>query len=191
MSKLRYIYSSMNAGKTSNLIQTAFNYKEMGHKVAVLTSALDNRYGTHKVASRIGLEMDAIPVASSDSIKSVLSKSLSEISAIFVDEAQFFTKEQIDELGDIVDGYEINVFCYGIRSDFRGVLFPGSERLLTIADEITELKNICFCGKKAIMNARIGGCTGDQVEIGGNDKYVSLCRKHFKEQLELMKLNNV
>lgn len=188
MSKLRYIYSSMNAGKTSNLIQTAFNYKEMGHKVAVLTSSLDDRYGSHKVASRIGLEMNAIPVSYSDSIKLVLSNSLSEISAIFVDEAQFFTQEQIDELGDIVDEYDINVFCYGIRSDFRGELFTGSERLLTIADEITELKNICFCGKKAIMNSRIGDCSGEQVEIGGNDKYVSLCRKHFKEQL---KLNNM
>lgn len=188
MSKLRYIYSSMNAGKTSNLIQTAFNYKEMGHKVAVLTSALDDRYGTSKVASRIGLEMDAIPVSYSDSIKSVLSTALSEVSAIFVDEAQFFTQEQIDELGEIVDEYDINVFCYGIRSDFRGELFSGSKRLLTIADEITELKNICFCGKKAIMNARIGECSGEQVEIGGNDKYVSLCRKHFKEQLALNKI---
>lgn len=182
MAKLYFRYSSMNSGKSSGLIQAAYNYQERGMEVLILTSALDNRYGTGKVASRVGLEMPATPIDQETSIHELFSKLEVQPSAIFVDEAQFLTKTQVQGLAEIVDEESVPVLCYGLRTDFIGNLFAGSQELLAIADELEEVKSICHCGRKATMNARITDDTS-QVAIGGNETYVSMCRKHFMEHL--------
>lgn len=179
---LYYYYGSMSSGKSTNLLQTAFNYRELGHNVLIFTSALDDRYGTGKVTSRIGIDADAIIIPKNDI--AVLNDAINiieeqQIKAVFVDECQFLSEEQVDILGTIVDNFDITVFCYGIRTDFESNLFNGSKRLFEIADSIEELKNICSCGKKAIFNARLVNST-EQVLIGGNDMYQSMCRKCYK-----------
>ena len=186
MAKLYYKFSSMNAGKSTNLLQVAFNYKERGYNTLIFTSALDDRYGTGKVTSRIGIDADAIIIPKDD--LAVLEKEKSslisnQIAAIFVDECQFLSKEQVDVLGEIVDEFEIPVFCYGIRTDFESKLFSGSQRLFEIADSIEELRNICQCGKKAIFNARLIDST-EQVLIGGNDVYKSMCRRCYRNFIQ-------
>ena len=184
MAKLYFRYSSMNSGKTSGLIQAAYNYQERGMSPLIFTSALDNRYGEGKVASRVGLEMPAIPLNKDDNVlRKYAEYAQTNICAIFVDEAQFLTREQVLDLARLVDERGIPVLCYGLRSDFLGNLFEGSATLLVFADEIEEVKSICHCGRKATMNARI---TNDmsQVSIGGNESYVSMCRKHFLEHLK-------
>lgn len=183
MAKLYYRFSSMNSGKSTNLLQTAFNYRERGYEVLIYTSALDDRYGVGKVTSRIGIDASATIIPKDD--VSVLNSAYTviaqqDIKAVFVDECQFLSEEQIDILGNIVDQFDIPVFCYGIRTDFESNLFSGSKRLFEIADSIEELKNICSCGHKAIMNARLVDST-EQVLIGGNDVYQSMCRKCFNE----------
>lgn len=183
MAKLYYRYSSMNAGKSTNLLQAAYNYGERGYKVLIFTSALDDRYGYGKVTSRIGIEAEAIIIPKDDTTvledTKILIRSL-DIKAVFVDECQFLSEEQVDILGEIVDTLDVPVLCYGIRTDFESKLFSGSKRLFEIADSIEELKNICACGKKAIFNARLVDST-EQVLIGGNDVYQSMCRHCYRK----------
>lgn len=184
MAKLRYIYSSMNSGKSSNLLQRAHNYIELGLEVIIFTSGTDDRYGVGKVTSRIGLEKPARIIYNDDC--KVLFDALKEIEytpsikAVFVDECQFLDANQIDVLSDFVDDHNVDVFCYGIKTDFESKLFSGSARLFEIADKVEEIHNICICGEKAIMNARLVQST-DKVLIGGNDVYRSMCRKCFKK----------
>lgn len=183
LSSLYFKFSSMNSGKTSGLIQAAYNYQERGMVPLIFTSALDTRYGENKVASRVGLEMPAIPINQSDNILQKYAENAHDtICAIFVDEAQFLTREQVLQLAELVDTRDIPVLCYGLRSDFLGNLFDGSAALLAFADKIEEVKSICHCGRKATMNARIIDDMS-QVAIGGNESYVSMCRKHFLEHI--------
>lgn len=183
MAQLYFRYSSMNSGKTSGLIQAAYNYQERGMVPLIFTSALDTRYGENKVASRVGLEMPAIPINQSDNVLQKYAENARDtICAIFVDEAQFLTREQVLQLAELVDTRDIPVLCYGLRSDFLGNLFEGSAALLAFADKIEEVKSICHCGRKATMNARITNDTS-QVAIGGNESYTSMCRKHFLEHI--------
>lgn len=184
MEKLRYIMAPMSAGKSTALLQTSYNYIERGYKTLVLTSDLDDRYGTGKVTSRIGIDCDAIIIPKDDLevIKNCMDmiKNDSNIKAVFVDECQFLSTEQVNLLAEIVDDLDTPVYCYGIRTDFKSNLFTGSLRLFEIADTIEELKNICKCGRKAIMNARLVDST-EQVFIGGNESYDSMCRKCWKK----------
>lgn len=183
MASLYFRYSSMNSGKSLDLLKVAFNYEERQQKVVILTSILDTRYGVNKVSSRMGIERKAYGVKRYENILDIYD--YNEYDCVLVDEVQFFTKEQIFQLADIVDIYNIPVICYGLRSDFKLEPFEGSMYLMAIADKIEELKTICFCGKKATVNARIINnkivYKGSQIQIGGNESYVSVCRKHFKD----------
>ena len=195
MAKLYFRYGVMGSGKTIDLLKTSYNYKERGQKTLILTSIVDDRYGNGIVKSRIGLEEPAISISNNDSILEIFKLSCIEIrdnmsfiniGCILIDEVQFFNEKQIIELGDIVDLYNITVIAYGLKNDFKQDLFPGSKTLLSICDIIENISSICWCGKKATVNARINNgkiiYTGEQVLIGENDKYISLCRKHFKEE---------
>ena len=189
MAKLYFYYSAMNAGKTTTLVQSAYNYRERGMNTLVLKPEIDERFSSSIVRSRIGLETDAINVDAKDDLFLLTEKTNRKIplSCVLLDEAQFLTKSQVFSLGEIVDRLDIPVLAYGLRSDFRGELFEGSLHLLAWADELVEIKTICHCGKKAGMVLRLDGngnpvSVGDQVKIGGNDIYVSVCRKHFKKQ---------
>ncbi len=188
MAKLYFYYSSMNAGKSTALLQSSYNYRERGMNTLVLTPLLDNRYGTDKVTSRIGLEANATSFRTDvDLYELICSKNKEDpLNCVLLDEAQFLTKEQVFQLGEVSDELDIPVLTYGIRSDFQGEPFEGSKYLLAWADNLKELKAICFCGNKATMVIRLDEdgnaiTQGSQVEIGGNDRYVSMCRKHFKE----------
>lgn len=188
MAKLYFYYSSMNAGKSTSLLQSSYNYRERGLNTLILAPILDNRYGIGKVTSRIGLESEALTFRTGDDLyKLVVARGKeTPVNCVLVDEAQFLTKEQVYQLGEVTDELNIPVLAYGIRTDFQGEPFPGSKYLLAWADNLIELKAICFCGRKATMVLRIdpdGNAVtqGSQVEIGGNDRYVSMCRKHFKE----------
>ena len=188
MAKLYFYYSSMNAGKSTALLQSSYNYRERGMNTLILTPRLDDRYGTGKVTSRIGLESSATTFSSDEDLYQLITaKSAQEaLNCVLVDEAQFLTKEQVFQLGEVTDALEIPVLAYGIRTDFQGEPFPGSKYLLAWADNLKELKAICFCGNKATMVIRLDEdgnaiTEGSQVEIGGNDRYISMCRKHFKE----------
>ncbi len=187
MAKLYFRYSAMNAGKTTQLLQVKYNYEERGQKVLLIKPAVDDRYGTERIKSRIGLECDAVVIHTDTSILSRVKQALevSAINCLIIDEAQFLSRSQVLELCSIVDDLGIPVIAYGLRSDFRGELFPGSEALLSFADSIEELKTICWCGKKAIMNTRLLNgkpvYEGEQIFIGGNESYISLCRKHWRE----------
>ena len=190
MAKLYFYYSAMNAGKTSNLVQSAYNYRERGMNTLVLKPIIDERYGTSSIVqSRIGLKTDAVSINVNDDLFFITERTNKKIplSCVLLDEAQFLTKSQVFSLGEIVDRLDIPVLAYGLRSDFRGELFEGSMHLLAWADELVEIKTICHCGKKANMVLRLDengkpARIGDQVKIGGNDIYVSVCRKHFKKQ---------
>lgn len=190
MAKLYFRYSTMNAGKSLDLLKVAHNYEELNKDVIILTSALDDRYGKNKVASRIGIKRDAVCIKPEDNLYHKVTTivglndiDVSNIGCILIDEVQFFTKKQIYDLSIIVDELKIPVICYGLRSDFKHEPFEGSMYLMAIADEIEEMKTICWCGKKATCNARlIDGKVikdGDQVQIGGNESYIALCRKHY------------
>jgi thymidine kinase len=188
MAKLYFYYSSMNAGKSTALLQSSYNYRERGMNTLVLAPDLDDRYGVGKVTSRIGLETNATTFRSDDDLFKVISAKDREspLHCVLVDEAQFLTKEQVYQLGEVTDELNVPVLTYGIRTDFQGEPFEGSKYLLSWADNLKELKAICFCGGKATMVIRLGEdgnaiTQGSQVEIGGNDRYVSMCRKHFKE----------
>ncbi len=190
MAKLYFRYSTMGAGKSLDLLKTAHNYEERKKKVFLLTSSLDNRYGKKKIASRLGISRDAnIFNEESDLYDMVYDGSdmgLDKPSCVLVDEAQFLTKEQVWQLTDIVDHLEIVVIAYGLRSDYQGEPFEGSTYLMTLADRIEELKTICEFGDKASMNMRLlDGVPifeGQQVQIGGDESYIPVCRKYFKKQ---------
>ena len=189
MAKLYFYYSAMNAGKTTSLIQSAYNYRESGMNTLVLKPITDKRFSSSIVRSRIGLETDAVSVDAKDDLFLFTEKTNKKnpLSCVLLDEAQFLTKSQVFSLGEIVDRLDIPVLAYGLRSDFRGELFEGSQYLLAWADELVEIKTICQCGKKAGMVLRLDENgnpvnVGDQVKIGGNDIYVSVCRRHFKQQ---------
>ncbi|MCG8333358.1 MAG: thymidine kinase [Proteobacteria bacterium] len=190
MSKLYFYYSSMNAGKTTSLLQSSYNYRERGMNTLLFTAAIDNRYEVGKIKSRIGLTSEAIAFKAEDDLfketESVHKRE--EIHCVLVDEAQFLTREQVFQLTEVTDRLGIPVLAFGLRTDFLGNLFEGSRALLAWADELKELKTICHCGKKATMVVRLDQDNnpvreGSQIEIGGNDKYVSMCRKHFKEKV--------
>ncbi|GHT90034.1 thymidine kinase [Alphaproteobacteria bacterium] len=187
MAKLYFYYSAMNAGKTTKLLQSSFNYKERNMEALLYTFRFDNRFGAAKICSRIGISSDANTFDNAtvlfDNISAKLSKNTS---CVLVDEAQFLTKNQVSDLCKVVDNLNIPVLTYGLRSDFLGAPFEGSLYLLLWADELVEIKTVCHCGKKATMNAKFDlnkkiVRAGDQIDIGGNEKYISLCRKHYIE----------
>ncbi|KQU61680.1 thymidine kinase [Sphingomonas sp. Leaf339] len=190
MAKLYFYYASMNAGKSTNLLQADFNYRERGMATMLFTAALDDRYAPGTIASRIGLSAPATMFdGETDLERCVLDRHAADtLSCVLVDEAQFLSPVQVDQLARICDRIGIPVLAYGLRTDFRGALFPGSARLLALADELTEIKSVCVCGRKATMNLRVDAdgqalAEGCQTEIGGNDRYVALCRRHFSEAL--------
>ena len=189
MAKLYFYYSSMNAGKSTALLQSSYNYRERGMNTLVLAPALDDRFGAGKVTSRIGIETDARTFAPEDDLLALVEarNKHSQVHCVLIDEAQFLTKEQVFQLGEVTDKMNIPVLAYGLRTDFQGEPFEGSKYLLAWSDNLKELKAICDCGSKATMVVRFdeGGnaiTEGSQIEIGGNDRYVSMCRKHFKEK---------
>lgn len=190
MAKLYFHYSAMNAGKSTLLLQAAYNYRERGMRVALFTAALDDRAGEGRIASRIGLGADAELFAADTDLFAVV-ESLSSntpLHCVFVDEAQFLTDDQVWQLARVADRLSVPIMCYGLRTDFRGELFPGSKALLALADTLREVRTICRCGRKATMVVRLGAdgkvlLDGDQVVIGGEDKYVSLCRRHWEEEM--------
>lgn len=194
MAKLYFYYSSMNAGKSTSLLQSSYNYRERGMSTLILAPALDNRYGVGRVTSRIGLEAEATTFNRADDLFDIVETCLLEdpLHCVMVDEAQFLTKAQVFQLGEVADRLGIPVLAYGLRTDFRGEPFEGSQYLLAWSDVLTELKAICHCGSKATMVVRLDAdgnaiTEGSQVEIGGNNRYVSMCRKHFKENFHRQK----
>ncbi len=189
MAKLYFNYSSMNAGKSTMLLQANHNYSERGMNAQLYTSALDNRFGNDEITSRIGLKKKSnIFTKDTNIFKEIaLQHKALFVDCLLIDEAQFLTKKQVEQLGKIVDKLEIPVLAFGIRTDFQGNLFEGSKFLLAWADNLKEIKTICHCGRKATMVLRINDQgkvieDGAQIEIGGEDKYVSVCRKHFFER---------
>ena len=188
MAKLYFKYGAMGSSKSANALITKFNYEERGMRVWLIKPSADTRDGKGLVASRIGLSEKADIISPEESIFSLLGK-MSNIDVIIADECQFFTPEQTDELREIVDFRDIPVLCFGLRTDFLTHLFPGSRRLLEVADSITEIKTICSCGAKAIVNARIDEkgnvvTSGEQVMIGGNDRYVAMCHKCWAKTIK-------
>lgn len=188
MAKLYFYYAAMNAGKTTVLLQSSHNYHERGMRTLLWTPAIDTRAGLGTIRSRIGLEADARVFYPEDNLFTQTKAQHAEgvLSCILVDEAQFLTPEQVYQLSDVADLLGIPVLSYGLRTDFKANLFPGSQALLALADELIELKTICHCGRKATMNMRIDENgrpihEGEQVCIGGNERYVAVCRKHFKQ----------
>lgn len=189
MAKLYFYYSSMNAGKSTALLQSSYNYHERGMRTLLLAPELDNRYGAGKVTSRIGIEAEATTFRNEDDLFEVIEKHIAKepLHCVLVDEAQFLTKDQVFQLSEITDKLNVPVLAYGLRTDFQGEPFEGSKYLLAWSDNLKELKAICHCGSKAIMVVRFDGdgnavTEGSQIEIGGNDRYVSMCRRHFKEK---------
>ena len=189
MAKLYFNYSSMNAGKSTMLLQANHNYSEKGMNAQLYTSALDNRFGNDEITSRIGLKKKSNIFTKDTNIfeEIALKHKTLFVDCLLIDEAQFLTKKQVEQLGKIVDKLEIPVLAFGIRTDFQGNLFEGSKFLLAWADNLKEIKTVCHCGRKATMVLRINDQgkvieDGAQIEIGGEDKYVSVCRKHFFEQ---------
>ena len=189
MAKLYFYYSAMNAGKTTTLLQSAHNYRERGMRVALLTPRLDHRAGAGVVASRIGLQAEATAFDADTDLQVLIERDLAaqgRLGCVLVDEAQFLSRAQVWQLSEVVDQLRIPVLCYGLRTDFRGELFEGSQYLLAWADEMQEIKTICHSGKKATMTVRVdeNGFAvqdGPQVEIGGNERYVSVSRAEFKK----------
>ncbi len=189
MAKLYFYYSSMNAGKSTALLQSSYNYQERGMRTYLLTPEIDDRYDAGKVTSRIGLDADAYVFNKSEDLLGLVSVQTekSAISCVMVDEAQFLTKDQVWALSRVSDELDIPVLAYGLRTDFMGEPFPGSKYLLAWADNLKEIKAICFCGRKATMVLRLDESgkpvtSGEQVVIGGNDQYESVCRRHFAER---------
>jgi thymidine kinase len=187
MAKLHFYYSAMNAGKTTLLLQSNYNYQERGMSTLLFTPQIDNRFGERKITSRIGLEAEANTFEINTDLFNLVKNFIKheKIHCVLLDEAQFLTKEQVLQLTEIVDQLNIPVLAYGLRSDFQGNPFEGSKYLLTWAESLSEIKTICHCGKKAIMTLRIGPdgnpvLEGEQINIGGNESYISVCRKHFK-----------
>ncbi|MFK7876138.1 MAG: thymidine kinase [Paracoccaceae bacterium] len=187
MAKLYFHYSTMNAGKSTVLLQAAHNYRERGMEPFLLTASFDNRAGPGMIASRIGIDAPADTFTPDTDLMALIRTrhSTTPMACVFVDEAQFLSEDQVWQLARVVDDLGIPVMCYGLRVDFRGQLFPGSATLLALADEMREVRTICHCGKKATMVVRMGADgtalkDGAQVQIGGNETYVSLCRRHWR-----------
>lgn len=187
MAKLYFKYGAMGSSKTANALITKFNYEERGMKVWLIKPSTDDRDGKTRIRSRIGLEADAFAISPSDDIRELLD-SREDVDVIISDECQFFTAAHIDQLREIVDFRNIPVLCFGLRTDFLTHMFPGSARLFEVADSITEIKTICSCGSKAIVNARIDArgrivTHGEQVLLGGNESYIALCHKCWAEAI--------
>lgn len=182
MSKIYFRYGAMGASKTANCIMVAYNYMERGQNVLIFKSNLDTRSGSLILKSRAKLEIHCVDIDEKFDFREA---DLSNIHCVLIDEAQFLTNRQVVQLTEVADKMRIPVICYGLRTDFRGEFFEGSAALMRLADSIEEIKTVCWCGRKAIMNARIlnGNVVylGDQIQIGGNESYVSLCRRHWKE----------
>ena len=186
MAKLYFRYGAVGSAKTLNLLAVAHNYRQQNKRILILKPALDTRFGANQVRSRAGLEQEADIVLGSNEM--IDETKLAGVDCLLVDECQFLESRVIDQLRFITTEYRVPVICYGLRTDFLGNLFPGSPWLLAIADTLTELKAVCACGRKATMNLRIDGqgkpvASGQQTEIGGNDRYVALCRRHFAAAL--------
>ena len=186
MAKLYFYYASMNAGKSTTLLQSSFNYQERGMETMLFTAAIDDRYARGVISSRIGLEANANLFDPETDIRAMVETEHQRrpLSCILVDEAQFLNRPQVLQLAAICDDLNIPVLAYGLRTDFQAELFEGSAHLLALADTLVELKAVCECGRKATMNLRVDGAgeavrEGAQTEIGGNDRYVALCRKHY------------
>ncbi|MCE5974404.1 thymidine kinase [Sinirhodobacter sp. WL0062] len=197
MAKLYFHYSTMNAGKSTILLQASYNYIERGMQTLLVTAQLDKRAGEARIASRIGIGAEAETFTAETDMFALIRDRLTAgpCACIFVDEAQFLTKDQVWQLARAVDDLRVPVMCYGLRVDFRGELFPGSAALLALADEMREVRTICHCGKKATMVVRKDASgqaarDGDQVQIGGNETYVSLCRRHWREAVGDMPAQN-
>ena len=190
MAKLYFSYAAMNAGKSTILLQASHNYRERGMNTMLLTARLDHRVGEGRIGSRIGLEAAAFVFDGETDMTSLIEAEWAKtrLACVLVDEAQFLTDAQVWQLADVADRLQIPVMCYGLRTDFQGNLFPGSARLLAIADVLREIRTICHCGSKATMVVRQDGDgkvirEGAQIEIGGNERYVSLCRRHWNEAM--------
>ena len=188
MAKLYFNYSTMNAGKSTVLLQAAHNYGERGMQTYLLTAQFDKRAGEGRIASRIGIGAQADTFTAGEDLFAKIAARLDQgpVACVFIDEAQFLEKPQVWQLARAVDDLNVPVMCYGLRVDFQGELFPGSAALLALADEMREVRTICHCGKKATMVVRMGPDgralrEGAQVQIGGNETYVSLCRRHWRE----------
>lgn len=190
MAKLYFYYSAMNAGKSTVLLQSSYNYQERGMRTLLFAPVVDQRAGIGRIASRIGLEADANPFSATDDLyKNIVAEHVDKaLSCVLIDEAQFLTRKQVEQLCLVADELNIPVLCYGLRTDFQAQLFEGSAALLGLADDLIELKTICHCGRKATMNLRVGPDgkglqEGEQIEIGGNERYVAMCRAHYHEAL--------
>ncbi|MGP6087771.1 thymidine kinase [Antarctobacter jejuensis] len=188
MAKLHFHYATMNAGKSTLLLQAAHNYQERGMEPYLMTAGIDTRAGQGQIGSRIGLARPADVFGPEDDLFAMIEARLARgpVACIFVDEAQFLSREQVWQLARVVDDLRVPIMAYGLRVDFRGELFPGSAALLALADVMREVRTICHCGRKATMVIRQGPDgevlkDGDQVQIGGNETYVSLCRRHWRE----------
>jgi thymidine kinase len=190
MAKLYFHYSTMNAGKSTLLLQASYNYRERGMDTYLVTARLDARAGEGMIGSRIGISAEADTFAPGEDLFAKIAARLDagEVACVFIDEAQFLEPDQVWQLARAVDDLRVPIMCYGLRVDFQGHLFPGSATLLALADEMREARTICHCGKKATMVVRTDAegnvlTAGDQVQIGGNEAYVSLCRKHWREAM--------
>ena len=186
MAKLYFHYSTMNAGKSTLLLQASYNYRERGMATLLLTAALDDRAGQGRIGSRIGIGAEALTFDAATDLFALIEHEGRDCACIFIDEAQFLTADQVWQLARVADDLGIPVMCYGLRVDFRGGLFPGSAALLALADDLREVRTICHCGRKATMVIRRGAdgraiTEGAQVQVGGNETYVSLCRRHWRE----------
>ncbi len=190
MAKMYFYYSTMNAGKSTILLQSSYNYRERGMRTLVFAPEIDDRFGAGVVSSRIGLQSEAIAFSISENLFRRIQQEheKQKVDCVLVDEAQFLTKKQVRQLGDVCDDLGIPVLAYGLRTDFQGNLFEGSQYLMAWADNLNEIKTICHCGRKATMVLRIDSTgkpvrEGEQIQIGGNERYVTVCRKHFKQGL--------
>ena len=203
MAKLRFKYGCMNSSKTLNLLTTAYNFEEKNIPFLVLKPSIDTRDGENTVKSRAGIERECVSVTPEMDIYDAINKynviletAFSKLEWVLIDEAQFLTNEQINQLSDVVDFLNIEVMCYGLRTDFKSEMFPASQRLFELADEIEEIKSRCSCGKKTIINARINEdgdviTNGEQVMIGGEEKYIALCRKCWKKLTKNTNFNQI
>jgi thymidine kinase len=190
MAKLYFYYASMNAGKSTTLLQADFNYRERGMETMLWTAALDDRYGQGYITSRIGLKTEAHRFAPETDLNAEITAlhAARPLACVLVDEAQFLSRDQVLQLARVADDGGIPVLCYGLRTDFQAELFPGSAALLGLADALIELKAVCECGRKSTMNLRVDGegrtiREGEQTEVGGNERYIALCRRHFMERM--------
>ncbi|RMA41101.1 thymidine kinase [Rhodophyticola porphyridii] len=189
MAKLYFHYSTMNAGKSTLLLQASYNYNERGMQTYLLTANFDDRSGTGRIGSRIGIAAEADTYTQTDDLHAKIAARLEQgpCACVLIDEAQWMTRDQVWQLARAVDDLGVPVMCYGLRVDFQGQLFPGSAALLALADEMREVRTICHCGRKATMVIRVDESGkavthGAQIEVGGNDRYVSLCRRHWREE---------